>query len=62
MSSLSILPILKATWETIYMVFISGAIGLVLGLIVGIILFLTGKKQALQNKIVYSTLSFLATA
>ncbi len=62
MSNLLILPVLKATWETIYMVFVSGVVGIFFGLILGIILFLTGKKQSLENKVVHAGLSFIVNA
>jgi ABC-type methionine transport system permease subunit len=35
----------KGTWETVYMTFVSGFFGFVLGLPVGIFLFLTRKGQ-----------------
>lgn len=35
----------KGTWETVYMTFLSGFFGFVLGLPVGILLFLTRKDN-----------------
>ncbi|WP_322971084.1 methionine ABC transporter permease MetI [Faecalibacter sp. LW9] len=55
----SIINILvKGTWETIVMTFVAGFFGFVIGLPLGIILFLTRKGQFLEHKIVNQTLSF----
>ena len=50
--------LIKGTWETIVMTFVAGFFGFVIGLPLGIILFLTRKGQFLENKIVNQTLSF----
>jgi D-methionine transport system permease protein len=49
----------KGTWETVYMTFLSGFFGFVLGLPVGIMLFLTRKGQLLENTIYHRGLSIL---
>ncbi|WP_347217394.1 methionine ABC transporter permease MetI [Chryseobacterium sp.] len=49
----------KGTWETVYMTFVSGFFGFVLGLPVGILLFLTRKGQLLENVAYYRTLSII---
>lgn len=49
----------KGLWETVYMTFISGFFGFVLGLPVGILLFLTRKGQLLENKAYYRIISIL---
>ncbi len=49
----------KGTWETVYMTFVSGFFGFVLGLPVGIMLFLTRKGQLLENTVYYRTLSII---
>lgn len=49
----------KGTWETVYMTFVSGFFGFVLGLPVGIMLFLTRKGQLLENALYYRTLSVI---
>lgn len=49
----------KGTWETVYMTFVSGFFGFVLGLPVGILLFLTRKGQLLENVLYYRSLSIL---
>lgn len=49
----------KGLWETIYMTFVSGFFGFVLGLPVGILLFLTRKGQLLENVIYYRVISIL---
>lgn len=49
----------KGTWETVYMTFVSGFFGFVLGLPVGILLFLTRKGQLLENTLYYRTLSII---
>lgn len=50
--------LVKGTWETIVMMFVAGFFGFVIGLPLGIILFLTRKGQFLEHKIVNQTLSF----
>ena len=59
MHKLELLLLLKATWETIYIVFISSLISLSLGSLVGILLFLTQSKQALENKPLHQSLNFI---
>lgn len=49
----------KGTWETIYMTFLSGFFGFVLGLPVGIMLFLTRKGQLLENAVYHRALSIV---
>lgn len=49
----------KGTWETVYMTFVSGFFGFVLGLPVGIMLFLTRKGQLLENTVYYRSLSII---
>ncbi|MBM1295568.1 ABC transporter permease [Serratia nematodiphila] len=48
-----------ATWETLYMTSIAGLATLVLGIVLGVLLFLTSKGQLLQNRAVYSLISVL---
>lgn len=49
----------KGTWETVYMTFLSGFFGFVLGLPVGIMLFLTRKGQLMENTFYHRILSIL---
>ncbi|MCT2406141.1 methionine ABC transporter permease MetI [Chryseobacterium antibioticum] len=49
----------KGLWETVYMTFVSGFFGFVLGLPVGILLFLTRKGQLLENAVYYRAISIL---
>jgi len=49
----------KGLWETLYMSFVSGFFGFVLGLPIGIVLFLTKKEQLLENGFYNRTLSVL---
>ncbi|WP_347049802.1 methionine ABC transporter permease MetI [Flavobacterium olei] len=49
--------LLKGTWETIVMTFVSGLFGFLIGLPTGILLFLTRKNQILEQKVLNSTLS-----
>ncbi|CEJ68623.1 methionine ABC transporter permease MetI [Chryseobacterium oranimense] len=49
----------KGLWETVYMTFVSGFFGFVLGLPVGILLFLTRKGQLLENTAYYRVTSIL---
>lgn len=49
----------KGTWETIYMTFSSGFFGFLIGLPLGVVLFLTKKGQLLENRIYNRILSIL---
>lgn len=51
--------LLKGTWETIVMTFVSGFFGFLIGLPTGILLFLTRKNQILGQPVLNRTLSFL---
>ncbi|MBI3310448.1 methionine ABC transporter permease [Serratia quinivorans] len=51
--------LLNATWETLYMTGIAGLATLVLGMVLGVLLFLTSRGQLLQNRAVYSLISVL---
>ncbi len=51
--------LIKGTWETIFMTFSSGFFGFLLGLPIGIILFLTRKDQLLANRPTQQILSLL---
>jgi len=51
--------LIKGTWETIFMTFVSGFFGFVLGLPIGVLLFITRKGQIKENKTVNSILSVL---
>ena len=51
--------LLKGTWETIIMTFLSGFFGFVLGLPTGILLFLTRKNQILEQPALDRVLSIL---
>lgn len=48
-----------ATWETLYMTGLAGLATLVLGMVLGVLLFLTSKGQLWQNRAVYSLISVL---
>jgi D-methionine transport system permease protein len=51
--------LLNATWETLYMTGIAGLATLVLGIVLGVLLFLTSRGQLLQNHAVYALISVL---
>jgi D-methionine transport system permease protein len=51
--------LLKGTWETIVMTFVSGFFGFALGLPTGVLLFLTRKNQILEQPILNRSLSIL---
>jgi D-methionine transport system permease protein len=51
--------LLKGTWETIVMTFVSGFFGFALGLPTGILLFLTRKNQILEQPLLNRSLSVL---
>lgn len=50
MSEAMISLLIKGTWETIMMTFLSGLFGFIMGLPTGVLLFLTRDKQMLQNR------------
>lgn len=62
MSSEMLFELLNATWETLYMVFISGAIAVLFGIPLGVILFITRDKNILANKYSYLSLGFIVNA
>ncbi len=51
--------LLNGLWETVFMTFVSGFFGFVLGLPVGIVLFLTRKGQLLENSVYNRILSVI---
>ncbi|QOG01348.1 methionine ABC transporter permease MetI [Flavobacterium sp. MDT1-60] len=51
--------LLKGTWETIIMTFLSGFFGFLLGLPTGILLFLTRKNQILEQPVLNRIVSIL---
>ncbi|MGO3395400.1 MAG: methionine ABC transporter permease [Serratia proteamaculans] len=51
--------LLNATLETLYMTGIAGLATLLLGIVLGVLLFLTSRSQLLQNRLVYSLISVL---
>jgi len=59
MSDAIIELLLKGTWETIVMTFVSGFFGFALGLPTGILLFLTRKNQILDQPVLNRSLSVL---
>lgn len=56
---LRIEQLLNATWETLYMTGIAGLATLLLGIVLGVLLFLTSRGQLLQNRAIYSLISVL---
>lgn len=58
MSDSMIEILIKGTWETIVMTFVSGFFGFVLGLPIGVSLFITSKGQIRDNKSINKTLAF----
>ncbi len=59
MSNFALIPLLEATWQTIYMVFIASFISIVGGIFVGIALFITQRKQNLDNRCVNQSLGVI---
>jgi D-methionine transport system permease protein len=51
--------LLKGTWETIVMTFVSGFFGFLIGLPTGVLLFLTRKNQILEQPVLNKVLSVL---
>jgi ABC-type methionine transport system permease subunit len=52
-------PLINATWETLYMVAISGFVAALLGGFLGIILYLTAPKRLFANIAVHQTLGLI---
>jgi len=57
MSNLALMPLLQATWETIYMVFLSSFFGISCGIILGVLLFSLRPSQFWHNKSLYTGLN-----
>ena len=51
--------ILEATWDTLIMVFFSGMLSLLIGVPLGIVIYLTRKGQFLEHKWLYRILSII---
>ncbi len=62
MSQIMLLALLKATWQTMNMVFVSGAWASALGITLGFILFCTRKDNILEHKTVNVILSAFSNA
>ena len=50
MHDFALIPLLIATWQTIYMVFIASFISVLFGLCSGVLLFITSKNQLVANR------------
>lgn len=59
MHNLVLFQLFQATWQTIYMVFISSFISIIAGTVLGVWLFLTAEKQAHANKGVNQIVGFI---
>lgn len=59
MSEGMILLLVKGIWETLVMTFASGFLGFLIGLPVGVLLYITRSEQIADNKSLYRTLSVL---
>ena len=59
LDQMTISLLLKGLWETVFMTLVSGFFGFLLGLPLGIILFLTRSGQLLENKFYNRLLSVL---
>lgn len=59
MSDAMVRMMLGGLWETVVMTFVSGLMGFVLGLPVGVLLFLTREGGVLQHKLAYRVVSVI---
>lgn len=59
-SQLKTEKLLKATYETLYMTFVSMLFVLVIGLLLGLLLYYTGKSQKIGTKIAHSIVSIIS--
>ncbi|TAK75477.1 MAG: D-methionine ABC transporter permease MetI [Gammaproteobacteria bacterium] len=57
-----LIALFKATWETIYIVFLSSVISVTIGSCIGTLLFLTREKQAFENKWFNQSIGFIVNA
>lgn len=62
MSDAMLWMLLRGTWETIVMTFVSGFFGFCLGLPVGVLLFMTRDGQMIANKTVNRTVAVIVNA
>ncbi|MFD1628300.1 methionine ABC transporter permease MetI [Pseudopedobacter beijingensis] len=58
LDSMTMALLLKGLWETVFMTFVAGFFGFVLGLPTGVLLFLTKEGQLLENSFYNRILSF----
>lgn len=59
MFTIEFASLLKASWETIYMVFIASLISIVFGLLLGCVMFMTNRKKTRHSTTFYHFLSLL---
>lgn len=62
MSNMLLIDFLYATWQTIYMVLVSGALATLFGIPLGVILLVTRKQQILQNTFCNQLLAILTNS
>ena len=62
MDNIAWLALFNATVQTIYMVFIASSIGVIVGLIIGLLLFLTAPNKALSNCVLHHGLGWVVNA
>lgn len=62
MYDLALLALLKATWETIYIVFVASVISVIFGSCLGMLLFLTRERQAFANRWLHQILGFIVNS
>ncbi|AXF78499.1 methionine ABC transporter permease MetI [Erwinia tracheiphila] len=59
MSEAMIMLLWRGVWETLVMTFVSGFFGFVLGLPLGVLLYVSRPKQIVENRVLYRSLSAL---
>lgn len=59
MSEAMIMLLCRGIWETLVMTFVSGFFGFVLGLPLGVLLYVSRPKQIIENPLLYGSLSAL---
>ncbi|MCF6776904.1 MetQ/NlpA family ABC transporter substrate-binding protein [Thiotrichales bacterium 19X7-9] len=62
MQKLMLSEVILSTWQTIYMVFISSLLSIVIGLALGILLFLSAKSKTLKARLFNMTLGVIVNA
>ncbi|MCF6806793.1 MetQ/NlpA family ABC transporter substrate-binding protein [Thiotrichales bacterium 19S9-12] len=62
MQQLMLSEVILSTWQTIYMVFLSSVVSILLGLILGVLLYLSAKSKSIKARLFNATLGVIVNA